>query len=175
MTAFTATIKLSIGSFQKNIFVILNIFVLLIIQQNRSLAKLYLLRFTCCKCAVKSWDVSEFFTTKPGLYARWNAIPAGKLTTAGGGVTGQLRISPAPSRVLLFIKKYVTPFTKLYPGVNYELAVITKEKSESLTKIFWVWPYTSTVHTMEGEFLSVMNVHYNILKSFLLLLTAACL
>jgi DNA-binding transcriptional LysR family regulator len=37
------------------------------------------------------------------------------------GITGTLRISLAPSRTPLFIKKYVTPFTKLYPGVNYEL------------------------------------------------------
>ena len=84
MTAFTATIKLSIGSFQKNIFLILNILVLLIIQQSRLLSKLYLLRFTCCKCALKSWDVAEFFTTKPRLYARWNATTAKKLTTGSG-------------------------------------------------------------------------------------------
>lgn len=37
------------------------------------------------------------------------------------GIKGTLRISLAPSRTPLFIEKYVVPFAKLYPGVNYEL------------------------------------------------------
>ena len=70
---------------------------------------------------LKLTDAGHIFYDKARALCALEGDARREIDDCARGITGTLRVSLAPSRTPLFIKKYITPFTKLYPGVNYEL------------------------------------------------------
>lgn len=73
---------------------------------------------------VRSLELTEagkVFYEKAKQLCALESVARLEVQNAGSGVSGLLKISISPARTPFFIKRYITPFCKLYPDISYQI------------------------------------------------------